>query len=143
MSAAPISSSARGTDDPIEVAGGFPRHLTQELLEEKERRGERRRWLAPWFFGAAYALSVELMNIDPGIFTQKIKDFVDVRDVFNSAFKAGTFGLAIGLVGCYKGFYASGGAKGVGEATTSSVVTSSISVLVLDYILTVFMYSNA
>jgi phospholipid/cholesterol/gamma-HCH transport system permease protein len=93
--------------------------------------------------GAAYALSVELMNIDPGIFTQKIKDFVDVRDVFNSAFKAGTFGLAIGLVGCYKGFYASGGAKGVGEATTSSVVTSSISVLVLDYILTVFMYSNA
>ena len=56
MSAAPISSTARGTDDPVEVAGGFPRHLTQELLEEKERRGERRRWLAPWFFGAAYAL---------------------------------------------------------------------------------------
>ncbi len=56
MSAAPISSSARGTDDPIEVAGGFPRHLTQELLEEKERKVERRRWLAPWFFGAAYAL---------------------------------------------------------------------------------------
>jgi len=56
VSAAPISSSTRGSDDLIEVAGGFPRHLTQELLEEKERKGERRRWLAPWFFGAAYFL---------------------------------------------------------------------------------------
>ncbi|MCH2105394.1 MAG: hypothetical protein MK291_01980 [Planctomycetes bacterium] len=56
MSVAPISTSKRGGDDPIEVAGGFPRHLTQELLEEEGRRGERRRWLAPWFFGAAYAL---------------------------------------------------------------------------------------
>jgi len=56
VSAAPISTTARGSDDPIEVAGGFPRHLTQELLEEETRKGERRRWLAPWFFGAAYSL---------------------------------------------------------------------------------------
>ena len=56
MSVAPISSTTRDSDDPVEIAGGFPRHLTQELLEEKGRREERRRWLAPWFFGAAYAL---------------------------------------------------------------------------------------
>ena len=56
--------------------------------------------------------------------------------------RAACFGVAIGLVGCYKGFYASGGAKGVGEATTSSVVTSSIAVLFIDYVLTVFMYST-
>lgn len=90
---------------------------------------------------AAYALSVGYMNIDPGIFVQKIRDFVEAKDVIFSALKGASFGLAIGLVGCYKGYYASGGAKGVGEATTSSVVTSSIAVLFLDYILTVFMYN--
>lgn len=66
MSVAPISTTTRGSDDPIEVAGGFPRHLTQELLEEKARKGERRRWLAPWFFGAAYflfALAFPLLRV--------------------------------------------------------------------------------
>jgi hypothetical protein len=52
----PISTTERGSDSPIEVAGGFPRHLTQELLDEDTRRSERRRWLAPWFLGAAFAL---------------------------------------------------------------------------------------
>lgn len=88
----------------------------------------------------AYGLSVGVMNIDPGVFIQKIRDFVVVQDILFSGLKAACFGLAIGLVACYKGFYASGGAKGVGEATTSSVVTSSISILVIDYVLTVFMY---
>ena len=92
--------------------------------------------------GGSYVLSVAVMNIDPGIFVQKIRDFVVVKDVFYSGIKAACFGVAIGLVGCYKGFYASGGAKGVGEATTSSVVTSSIAVLFIDYVLTVFMYST-
>jgi phospholipid/cholesterol/gamma-HCH transport system permease protein len=44
------------------------------------------------------------------------------------------------VIACYKGFFASGGAKGVGEATTSSVVTSSIAILVIDYILTLFLW---
>ena len=92
--------------------------------------------------GAAYALSVGAMDIDPGIFLQKIRDFMQARDLYFSAIKGACFGLAIGLIGCYKGFYAKGGAKGVGEATTSSVVTSSISVLIVDYILTVFMYGG-
>ena len=50
------SSSGKVSDNPIEVAGGFPRHLTQELLEEESEREERKRWLAPWFLGAAYTL---------------------------------------------------------------------------------------
>ncbi len=50
------SSSSDISDTPIEVAGGFPRHLTQELLEEEKEREERQRWFAPWFLGAAYTL---------------------------------------------------------------------------------------
>ena len=74
---------------------------------------------------AAYAISVYAINIDPGIFIQKVQDFVGVDDLQNSAIKAAFFGVVIAVVGCYKGFYASGGAKGVGSATTSSVVTST------------------
>jgi phospholipid/cholesterol/gamma-HCH transport system permease protein len=90
---------------------------------------------------AAYAISVFAINVDPGIFVMKIQDFVGVDDLINSGLKAICFGVVIAVVGCYKGFYASGGAKGVGNATTSSVVTSSISVLLLDYVLTVLLWS--
>jgi hypothetical protein len=50
------SSTGKVSDTPVEVAGGFPRHLTQELLEEESERQERKRWFAPWFLGAAYGL---------------------------------------------------------------------------------------
>lgn len=91
--------------------------------------------------GASYALSVMYMNSDPGIFLYHITRFITASDFFYSTIKAAVFGLIIGLVGCYKGFYASGGAKGVGEATTSSVVTSSILILLSDYMMTTMMWS--
>ncbi len=91
--------------------------------------------------GAAYGLSVEYMQTDPGIFIHHITRFVSVQDFLYSTIKAAVFGLIVGLVGCYKGFYASGGAKGVGEATTSSVVVSSVLILLLDYLMTTMMWS--
>lgn len=89
---------------------------------------------------AAYVLSVFVLDVDPGIFLSKVRDFVSPLDLVKSGIKAAAFGMVIALVGCYKGFYASGGAKGVGEATTSSVVTSSVSILFIDYIFTVLMW---
>lgn len=91
--------------------------------------------------GAAYILSVWYMNSDPGIFLHHISRLVTAQDFLFTSIKAAVFGLIIGLVACYKGFYASGGAKGVGEATTSSVVTSSILILLSDYMLTTMMWS--
>ncbi|MFU8803339.1 MAG: MlaE family ABC transporter permease [Bradymonadaceae bacterium] len=91
--------------------------------------------------GASYVLSVYYMNSDPGIYLHHITRFVTIQDFVYSSIKAGCFGLIIGLVGCYKGFYASGGAKGVGQATTASVVTSSVAILLVDYLLTTMMWS--
>ncbi|MBM4320889.1 MAG: ABC transporter permease, partial [Deltaproteobacteria bacterium] len=54
--------------------------------------------------------------------------------------KAAVFGVIVALIGCYKGYNAKGGAKGVGEATTEAVVASSISVLISDYFLTAMMW---
>ncbi len=91
--------------------------------------------------GAAYSLSTFYLNTDPGIFIHHITRFVTMQDFLYTTIKAGVFGLIVGLVGCYKGFYASGGAKGVGEATTSSVVLSSVLILLSDYWMTTMMWS--
>jgi phospholipid/cholesterol/gamma-HCH transport system permease protein len=49
------------------------------------------------------------------------------------------FGFAVTLIACRHGFYASGGAVGVGQATTRAVVWSVVGVFVLDYLLTTLM----
>ena len=45
------------------------------------------------------------------------------------------FGFAISSIACYQGYYASGGAAGVGKSTTSTVVLSCVAVVILDYVL--------
>ena len=50
--------------------------------------------------------------------------------------KSVIFGLALAIISCHQGYYASGGAKGVGLATMRSVVTSSVAILILDFIAT-------
>lgn len=89
---------------------------------------------------ASYVLSVYSLGIDPGMYVAYVRDFVSSYDLLMSALKGACFGMAITIIACYKGFYASGGAKGVGEATTSSVVSSSIAILFIDYWLTVFLW---
>jgi phospholipid/cholesterol/gamma-HCH transport system permease protein len=59
-----------------------------------------------------------------------------VGDVFSGIGKSLFFGWFIAIVGCYNGLHTSGGADGVGRATTDTVVTSAILVLISDYFLT-------
>ncbi len=87
----------------------------------------------------AYGVAVSL-GVDGGIFLAKIKTFVVPMDIIKGALKGMIFGASIGILSCYRGYYASGGAKGVGEATTSAVVLSSISILVLNYILDLLLW---
>ena len=87
-----------------------------------------------------YFVGVVLLGIDEGVFIAKVRWFVDARDIFSGLIKAFVFGGILTMVGCYKGFNASGGARGVGIATTQSVVASSILILVADYFLTAVMF---
>lgn len=87
----------------------------------------------------SYLVSVVFMGIDAGVFIDKIKYFMDPVDVTSGLMKAAVFGYIVSMVCSFNGFYATGGAKGVGEATTRSVVTSFITILIADYFLTVFM----
>ena len=86
-----------------------------------------------------YLVGVEFLKIDQGLFTSKIVQYVDYKDLFNGLIKSAFFGLILSTVGCYKGFSTSGGAEGVGRATTYSVVISAVSILIADYVLTALM----
>ncbi len=84
----------------------------------------------------AYLVAVVLEGVDRGVFIENMRWFLDRDDILQGLAKALFFGLDLSLISCFQGFYASGGAKGVGQATTRAVVASFVSILVLDYFLT-------
>ncbi len=69
-------------------------------------------------------------------------DFLQFSDVMSGLVKAAVFGFIIALMGCWCGYNSRGGAQGVGSATTSAVVTSSILILALDYVLTEMFFAR-
>ena len=87
-----------------------------------------------------YFVGVNLLGINSGIFMARIVEFVDMDDITNGLIKSAFFGLILSLIGTYKGFYTTGGAEGVGKATTEAVVYASVSILISDYILTALMF---
>ncbi len=86
-------------------------------------------------FGAQL-LGVQLMGVDSGQFWSQMQAAVDVDDVMEGVVKSLVFGFACSAIAVYEGYHAVPTAEGVGRATTRTVVTSSVAVLVLDYMLT-------
>ncbi len=86
--------------------------------------------------GGAYLIAVTQLGGDEGHFVLNFKLMVDFVEVGKGLIKGAIFGFTITLIGCFYGFNASGGGRGVGIATTKAVVISSVSVLVLDYFVT-------
>ncbi|MBI2896049.1 MAG: ABC transporter permease [Deltaproteobacteria bacterium] len=84
----------------------------------------------------AYMVGVGSLGIDPGVFMDRVRWYVDADDLFGGLLKAAIFGYVVTLIACRQGFWAKGGAAGVGVAVTKAVVFGSVSVLVLDYLLT-------
>jgi phospholipid/cholesterol/gamma-HCH transport system permease protein len=84
----------------------------------------------------AFFVAVTLLGLDPGVFMDRLKWLVDWDDVSQGLIKAMVFGVAVTLIACRHGFYAQGGAAGVGRATNRAVVQSAIAILMLDYLVT-------
>lgn len=88
-----------------------------------------------------YLISVELLDQNPTLYINNSIQYMMLNDFHSGVIKAAFFGGIIGLVGCSEGYYCSGGAQGVGHATTRAVVYSAMSILVADYILTAMMFA--
>ncbi|HEY3237649.1 MAG TPA: ABC transporter permease, partial [Polyangiaceae bacterium] len=81
----------------------------------------------------AYVVAVEWLSVDPGIFFSNIEKYLVLKDFWMGEIKATVFGFLISAISCRQGFYARGGAKGVGEATTRAVVHSAVAILIANY----------
>ena len=65
-------------------------------------------------------------------FWSQVFDSLEFRDVLPAFFKTYFFGFAIGIIGCYKGYYSNKGTEGVGQSANSAVVISSVMIFILD-----------
>ncbi|HEY0253191.1 MAG TPA: ABC transporter permease [Kofleriaceae bacterium] len=83
----------------------------------------------------AYISAVVIEHVDQGQWVANLRDIVQIMDVVQGFIKAIFFGFLFATVGCYQGYHASGGGRGVGLGTTRAVVIASVTTVVMDYFL--------
>jgi phospholipid/cholesterol/gamma-HCH transport system permease protein len=83
-----------------------------------------------------YMVGVHRLEFNAASYLSNTFEFLETQDVVSGLVKAAVFGFIIALMGCYHGFNSSGGAQGVGRATTNAVVSSLILILVANYFIT-------
>ncbi len=89
-------------------------------------------------FGS-YAVTVKGFGVNAEDYWQFSSVFVGAWEVFSGLSKSVLFGLAIGLISCYKGFNCGKGAAGVGRAATDSFVTSFVAIIIINFFLAKFL----
>jgi len=88
-----------------------------------------------------YLIGVVVIGVDEGSFWSQMQSAVDFReDIVNGVIKSVVFGIAVTWIALFEGYDAPPTAEGVSGATTRTVVTSSLSILGLDFVLTAFMF---
>jgi len=88
-------------------------------------------------YGGAYLMGVYVAGIPVGPFIGHTREFLQVSDILHGLMKAIVFGALVAIITTWRGYSATGGARGVGEGTTRAVVASSIAILLADYAATV------
>ena len=90
-----------------------------------------------------YLVAVVLIGVDEGSFWSQMQNSVDVqKDIVNGIIKSFVFGIAVTAIALFEGYDAAPTAEGVSGATTRTVVTASLAILGLDFVLTAFMFSG-
>ena len=91
-----------------------------------------------------YLVGVVQIGVDEGSFWSQMQAAVDFReDIMNGAIKSLVFGVVVTVIALFEGFDAPPTAEGVSGATTRTVVTSSLAILMLDFVLTAIMFRGA
>jgi phospholipid/cholesterol/gamma-HCH transport system permease protein len=87
----------------------------------------------------AFFVGVVLKGVDSGAFWSQMQEYVEPQDIGEGALKSVVFAIAASLIAVYEGYTAEPTAEGVGIATTRTVVTTSVLVLILNYMITAFL----
>ena len=87
-----------------------------------------------------YLVGVYQLGFNPGVYLSRTMEFLEISDVTLGLIKAAVFGFLIALMGCYHGYNSGRGAEGVGHATTNAVVSSSILILISNYLVTALFF---
>jgi phospholipid/cholesterol/gamma-HCH transport system permease protein len=85
-------------------------------------------------------VAVGTLSLTPGLYLNDVIAKLSLNDVFSGVAKSFFFAYFIAIIGCYNGLRTTGGADGVGRATTNTVVLAAILVLVSDFFLTKLFY---
>ena len=88
-----------------------------------------------------YMIGVYKLDFNATTYLVNTWDYLKPMDIISGLTKASVFGFIITLLGCYNGYHSQGGAQGVGQATTNAVVSSSILILIFNYILTEIFFN--
>ncbi len=89
-----------------------------------------------------YVVSIYKLGFNPHVYLKNTIDFMEVQDVVSGLVKASVFGFLVTLMGCYHGYNSTGGAQGVGAATTHAVVSASILILSFNYFITEMFFAR-
>ena len=87
-----------------------------------------------------YLVTVKLMGANPVLYMDNSFSFLQMNDLWSGVIKSAAFGLILTLTGCVRGYYTTGGAEGVGRATTRAVVSASLIILLSDFFLTKLLF---
>ncbi|MCK4871617.1 MAG: ABC transporter permease [Phycisphaerales bacterium] len=91
--------------------------------------------------GAGFVMGVMVLDLPASTYIDNTLRQVDNMDYITGLIKALVFGLEISLIACYNGLRVTGGAEGVGRATTSTVVQSIVAIILADLVFTAAFYA--
>ena len=89
----------------------------------------------------AYVISIYVLDVNATAYLDTIRQLVEYKDFTQGVIKGIVFGYLIAAIGTYVGYHTRGGAKGVGQSTTTAVVLASITIFIADYLLSaIFLF---
>lgn len=91
---------------------------------------------------SGYIFYAHMLGLNPDAYITGIRQFIGVGDIIGGLIKSAFFGLVFSWISTYYGYTAHGGARGVGKATTYSVVSSSIVILISNYFLSILLFKT-
>ena len=83
-----------------------------------------------------------LYDIFPSVFLDSARNFLELWDLFSAVIKSVVFGALIAIIGCSWGLTTTGGAKGVGQSTTTAVVTALLAIFIANFFLSWLMFQG-